>query len=47
MKRLLQSIQNCNNIPLDPTVSTKDRIEAERLKIETFIKFLGYSVRVQ
>jgi hypothetical protein len=36
-ERLMQSIRNCQNIALDPKVSAKDRIEAERLKIDTSI----------
>jgi hypothetical protein len=36
-ERLLQSIRNCQNIALDPKVSAKDRIQAERLKLETSI----------
>ena len=36
-QRLLQSIKNCQNIALDPKVSAKDRIEAERLKLEASI----------
>jgi hypothetical protein len=36
-ERLLQSIKNCQNIALDPKVSAKDRIEAERLKIDASI----------
>jgi len=36
-ERLVQSIKNCQNIALDPKVSAKDRIEAERLKIDASI----------
>jgi hypothetical protein len=36
-ERLMQSIKNCQNIALDPTVSAKDRIEAERLKIDASV----------
>jgi hypothetical protein len=36
-ERMLQSIWNCQNIALDPKVSAKDRIGAERLKLETSI----------
>ena|SRR6266487_1170894 len=36
-ERLMQSIRNCQNIALDPKVSAKDRIGAERLKLETSI----------
>lgn len=36
-ERLLQSIRNCQNIALDPKVSAKDRVEAERLKIDASI----------
>jgi hypothetical protein len=36
-ERLVQSIKNCQNIALDPKVSAKDRIEAERLKLEASI----------
>ena len=33
-ERLMQSIKNCQNIALDPKVSAKDRIGAERLKLK-------------
>jgi hypothetical protein len=36
-ERLMQSIKNCQNIALDSTVSAKERIEAERLKIDASV----------
>jgi hypothetical protein len=33
----MQSIRNCQNIALDPTISAKERIEAERVKIDASI----------
>jgi hypothetical protein len=43
-ERLMQSIRNCQNIALDPKVSAKDRIEAERLKLETSIAIVKLEV---
>lgn len=43
-ERLLQSIRNCQNIALDPKVSAKDRIGAERLKLETSIAIVKLEV---
>jgi hypothetical protein len=43
-ERLMQSIKNCQNIALDPKVSAKDRIEAERLKLETSIAIVKLEV---
>ena len=43
-ERLLQSIRNCQNIALDPKVSARDRIEAERLKLETSIAIVKLEV---
>ena len=43
-ERLMQSIRNCQNIALDPKVSAKDRIQAERLKLETSIAIVKLEV---
>jgi hypothetical protein len=43
-ERLMQSIRNCQNIALDPKVSAKDRIEAERLKLEASIAIVKLEV---
>jgi hypothetical protein len=43
-ERMLQSIRNCQNIALDPKVSAKDRIQAERLKLETSIAIVKLEV---
>ena len=45
-ERLLQSVKNCHNITVNPNVPAKDRIEAERLKIETSIKISKLHVKV-
>ena len=37
-ERLLQSVKNYHSIAVDPNIPAKDRIEAERLKVETNIK---------
>ncbi len=36
-ERLMQSIKNCQNMALDPAISAKERIEAERLKIDASV----------
>jgi hypothetical protein len=43
-ERLMQSIRNCQDIALDPKVSAKDRIQAERLKLETSIAIVKLEV---